>query len=54
MLSLHKKLAAERNPQHRSQIEREIAATDRGIDAHVYQLYGLTDEEVAVIEAATG
>jgi hypothetical protein len=41
------------NPQRRSKVEREIAATDRRIDGLVYQLYGLTDEEVAVIEAAT-
>ncbi len=39
--------------QKRDQIEREIAATDRQIDALVYQLYGLTDEEIAIVEAAT-
>ena len=30
--------------------ERQIEATDEQIDALVYQLYGLTDEEVAVVE----
>ncbi|MFT3787804.1 MAG: Eco57I restriction-modification methylase domain-containing protein [Tepidisphaeraceae bacterium] len=53
MLSLHKRLAAEKLPQKREQIEREIAATDRQIDQLVYQLYGLTDEEIAIVEAAT-
>ena len=29
---------------------KDIAATDRLIDRIVYQLYGLTDEEIAVVE----
>jgi hypothetical protein len=59
MLSLHKKLAAEQakgsplTPQRREQIEREIAATDRQIDQLVYQLYGLTDDEISIVESAT-
>ena len=53
MLTLHQTLSGERNPRRREQVEREIAATDRRIDALVYQLYGLSDEEIAVIEAAT-
>jgi hypothetical protein len=40
-------------PQHRKQIEREIEATDRRIDELVYALYGLTDEEIAIVEIAT-
>jgi len=28
------------------------AATDRQIDALVYELYGLTEKEIAVIESA--
>ncbi|HLL90958.1 MAG TPA: hypothetical protein VK324_16780 [Tepidisphaeraceae bacterium] len=44
---------AGRRPQRREQIEREIGATDRQIDQLVYQLYGLTDDEIAVVEAAT-
>jgi hypothetical protein len=53
MLSLHKKLAAEKLPQRREQIQREIDATDRQIDQLVYQLYGLTGEEIAIVEKAT-
>jgi hypothetical protein len=30
-----------------------MEATDRQIDQLVYELYGLTDEEIALIEAAT-
>lgn len=30
--------------------QRQIEATDRAIDALVYELYGLTAEEIAVVE----
>ena len=30
--------------------QRQIEATDRQIDALVYELYGLTEEETAIIE----
>jgi len=53
MLSLHEKLPAEKLPQKREQIQREIDATDRQIDQLVYQLYGLTDEEIKIVEEAT-
>ncbi len=53
MLTLHKRLAAESLPQKREQLQREIDATDRAIDALVYQLYDLTDDEIAIVEEAT-
>jgi len=31
----------------------QIDATDRQIDQLVYQLYGLTDAEIALVEAST-
>jgi len=31
-------------------LEREIAATDAEIDALVYELYGITDDERKIIE----
>jgi hypothetical protein len=39
--------------QERTVIERQIAATDRDIDQLVYNLYDLTSEEIAIVEAAT-
>lgn len=45
-------LAVEPNPQVRTILQRQIDATDRQIDALVYALYGLTDEEIAIIEGA--
>jgi len=32
---------------------RQIDATDRAIDRLVYDLYGLTDEEIAIVEGQT-
>ena len=31
-------------------VKREIESTDRAIDRLVYELYGLTEEEVKVVE----
>jgi hypothetical protein len=50
MLDLHKQLAAERNPQVKTVLQRQIEATDRQIDLLVYELYGLTEEEIAIVE----
>jgi hypothetical protein len=33
---------------------RRIEATDREMDGIVYELYGLTEEEIALVEGATG
>jgi hypothetical protein len=35
-------------------LESRIAATDRQIDELVYELYGLTEEEIKVVEGAAG
>jgi len=53
MLDLHQKLHAARTPMEKTALERQIDATDRQIDALVYELYGLTDEEIAIVEEAT-
>ena len=52
MLDLHKKLASEGAPHVKTVLQRQIEATDREIDRLVYELYGLTDDEIAVIEEA--
>lgn len=52
MLSLHRELAAAREPHQRTALQRQIDATDAQIDALVYELYGLTDDEIAVVEGA--
>jgi hypothetical protein len=52
MLALHKKLAAANIPADKQLYQRQIAATDRQIDALVYALYGLTEEEIEIVEGA--
>ena len=39
-----------RTPQSKELIKRQIEATDKQIDALVYELYGLTDEEIKIVE----
>jgi len=51
MLALHRKLAAATVPPDKELYQRQIEATDRQIDALVYELYGLTEEEIAVVES---
>ena len=50
MLDLHKKLAVEQAPHVKTVLQRQIEATDKQIDALVYELYGLNDDEIAVVE----
>ena len=42
-----------RPPRSRERIQRQITATDQAIDKLVYELYDLTDEEIAIVAAAT-
>ncbi len=53
MLELHRQLSAAQTPHDKTLLQRQIAATDAQIDRLVYALYDLTDEEVAIVEAAT-
>jgi hypothetical protein len=52
MLTLQRQLAAARMPQDRTPLGRQIEATDRQIDALVYALYGLTDDEIKIVEGS--
>ena len=53
MLSLHEKLAEARIEREWTVIGRQIAATDRQIDHLVYELYGLSEEEIRIVEEGT-
>ena len=53
MLELHRQLAAARTPQEQTALERQIAATDTQIDRLVYDLYGLTGDEIAIVEGGS-
>lgn len=52
MLSLHERLAGARIGRERKVIGHQIEATGRQIRL-VYELYGLTDEEIGIVEEAT-
>ncbi len=50
MLALHKSLAAAKSPQESELLQRQIRDTDRQIDELVYSLYGLSEEEIGIVE----
>ena len=50
MLSLHQQLAAAKAPHDQTVLQGQTAATDRQIDRLVYDLYGLTEEEIRIVE----
>jgi hypothetical protein len=54
MLAMHKQLASAKGEAQRVAIQRQIEATDAEIDRLVYGLYGLTKEEIAIVEGANG
>ena len=52
ILALHAKQRSARTPTDQTDIAREIVATDGQINRLVYELYGLTTEEVQIVEQA--
>jgi len=50
MLKPHKDLPNSRTPDEQESIRRQIAATDKVIDALVYEPCALTEGEVMIIE----
>lgn len=52
MLDLNKRLAEAKTGHEKTLLSRQIEATDKQIDALVYELYGLSEEEIAIVEEA--
>jgi len=50
MLELNNKLPKIKTEHEKTVIQRQIKATDRKIDKLVYELYDLTDAEIAIVE----
>lgn len=50
MLALHQQLSLAKAPHDQTVLQGQIAATDREIDRLVYDLYGLTEEEIQIVE----
>lgn len=53
IVELYQRLATANTPQEQNALQRQIDATDRQIDQLVYELYGLTEEEIRIVEAAS-
>ena len=53
MIRLHDRMQSAKTSHGRTALQRQIETTDRRIDQLVYELYGLTDEEIAIVEEAT-
>ncbi|PKQ27834.1 MAG: restriction endonuclease subunit M [Candidatus Anoxymicrobium japonicum] len=54
IFSLKMRLADAKTPTDKTSIQRQIDATDRQIDRMVYELYGLTEDEIKIVEQETG
>jgi hypothetical protein len=52
ILALNLQLEAAKTGHEKASLERQIEAADRQIDRLVYELYGLTEEEIAIVEGA--
>lgn len=50
IIALNKKLAVEKNPNAVTMVSRQINAIDKQIDALVYKLYNLSEDEIKIIE----
>ena len=50
MLALQKSLKSTQNPQEADRLMREVESTDRAIDGLVYELYGLSEDDIKVVE----
>jgi len=53
ILKLNKKLQTTKLETQQQQIQRTISHSENKIDELVYQLYGLTKEEIKIIEQTT-
>ena len=54
IIHLHKELQTTKIPSKTEQLQTRIHHTDNRINQLVYELYGLTDEEIAMVEGKTG
>ena len=50
-LSLHQQLSSAKTPNDKTYLQRQFDTTDAQIDALVYELYRLTEEEIRLVES---
>ena len=51
ILGLNEKIQLSKMPQEKNMLKIQIDSTNKKIDQMVYQLYGLTDEEIKIVES---
>ena len=51
MVKLHRDLPKAKTPHEREIVKRQVAATDRQIDALIYELFGLIEHEIRIVGA---
>jgi Xaa-Pro aminopeptidase len=54
LLALTPKLRAAKSDAERQTLQNAVTATDQQIDALVYDLYGLTEDEIKLVEGNAG
>jgi hypothetical protein len=54
MLDLNQNFSIVKTAQEKTILQRQIDPTSRRIDELVYELYGLTDEEIKIVESSNG
>ena len=50
ILSLHERLTVANMPRDKTMLQQQIEGTDKQVDRLVYELYGLTEEEIKIVE----
>jgi hypothetical protein len=53
ILSLYRQRAAAKTPHEQTSLDRQLTATDAQIDCEVYAVYGLTEEEIQLVETCS-
>jgi hypothetical protein len=54
MLDLNERLQDAKLEHEKTLLSRQVEATDAAIDKLVYDLYGLTEEEIKIVEGTAG
>lgn len=50
ILASYESVSVAQIPQEKERLERQIDVTDKAIDTLVYELYGLNEDEIKIVE----
>ena len=53
LIDKNMRIEMSKDPNEITRLQRQIEATDRHLDKLVYELYGMTDEEIKIVENNT-